>query len=212
MAQVKHRPAPSSDKPRRVGGKRAGQGRWGSGPIQCRVCQHPDRSRIDYLCATGAAQSRVAAQFGLVQQYVNRHFKQHVSPRYKAMVAASYNASYEKLLKDATEANSESVDTLNLMIRGHTQMWACAHEAGDHKMMSIHAQRVFEGVSLRSKITCELASPGTITINNFLLKDAAELVNALRDNQDAVAKIESWYRWRTQGRLIEAEANVKPAD
>ena len=37
------------------------------------------------------------------------------------------------------------------------------------------------------------------------MRDAAELVNTLRGNEDAVARIEDWYKWRTQGKLIEAE-------
>src|SRR5215472_15150546 len=212
MSQVKHRPAARSDRPRPIGGKRAGQGRWGSGPIQCAICRHPYRSRMDYLCASGASQRSVAAQFGVIQQYINRHFKHHVSARYKAMVSASYNASYEKLLKDATEANSESVDTLNLLIRGHTQMWACAHEAGDHKMMSVHSQRLLEALSLRSKITLELASPGAITVNNYMLRDAADLANTLRNIPGAAEEVEAYYRYRQQGRLIEAEVNVTPSD
>jgi hypothetical protein len=35
------------------------------------------------------------------------------------------------LLANATAANSESVDTLNLLVRGHSQMWALAMEAGE---------------------------------------------------------------------------------
>jgi hypothetical protein len=164
------------------------------------------------LCASGASQRSVAAQFGVVQQYISRHYKQHVSPRYKAMVSASYNASFEKLLKDATEANSESVDTLNLLIRGHTQMWSCAHEAGDHKMMSVHSQRLLEALALRSKITLEIASPSTITINNYMARDAAELANTLRSIPGAAEEVEAWYYQRTKPRLIEADANVAAAD
>jgi len=62
---------------------------------------------------------------------------------------------------------------------------------------------------VRSRITLELAPAGGITVNNFLMRDAAELVATLRGNEDAVTKVEEWYRWRTQGRLIEAEANAE---
>jgi hypothetical protein len=187
------------------GGRRPGAGRWGSAWVQCHICQHPERSRIDYLCASGTAQRAVAKQFGLPTTSLNHHCKLHVSERYKAMVGASHIDSFETLLANATAANSESVDTLNLLVRGHSQMWALAMEAGDHKTMSVHASRILQALEIRCKITLELAPSGNLTVNNFLMRDAAELVNTLRGNEDAVARIEDWYRWRTQGKLIEAE-------
>ena len=208
MAQARKRPHTRTSSTRPRGGKRAGAGRWGSGQLRCQTCQHPERSRIDYLLASGTSQHAIAKQFGLVQQNVGLHYRKHVSDRYKAMVKASHNETFEKLLENAAEANSESVDTLNLLIRGHSQMWGLALEAGDHKLMTAHSSRILQALEIRSKITLELAPSGGVTVNNFLMRDAAELVNTLRGNDEAVARIEEWYRWRTQGRLIEAEAAV----
>ena len=211
MAQVRKRDRiHSSNSAKHVmkrtrGGKRHGAGRWGSAFIQCQICQHPERSRVDYLIASGTGQAAVARQFGFPTTSINRHFKMHVSERYKAMVGASHIESFETLLGNATAANSESVDTLNLLVRGHSQMWALAMEAADHKTMAAHASRILQALEIRCKITLELAPSGNLTVNNFLMRDAAELVNTLRGNEDAVTRIEEWYRWRTQGKLIEAE-------
>ena len=210
VATVRQRPPPANGKSRPIGGKRQGSGRWGSAWLQCSVCQHEERSRIDYLVASGTSQRAVAKMFGVAQQYISRHFASHVTARYKQMVAASHNPSFEKLLADATAANSESVDTLNLLIRGHMQMWGCALEAGDHQMMRTHSGRVLEALQVRAKITLELAPTGNIQINNFVMRDAAELANTLRGIEGAAERVEEWYRWRTQGRLI--EANVETAD
>jgi len=205
MAQKRLRP-PRADGTRGAnGGKRSGSGRWGSGHLRCQTCLHPERGRIDFLLANGASQRSIAAQYNLVQQGVSRHYKVHVTARFKAMVQASHNDTFERLLKEATEANSESIDVLNLLIRGHTSQWALALEAGDFRMMSGHSARILQAIEVRSKITFELAPPGGITVNNFLMRDAAELVAALQGNEDAVARIEDWYRYRTQGKLIEAE-------
>jgi hypothetical protein len=151
-------------------------------------------------------------QFGVPQQYVNRHYHTHVSARYKQAVAGSHNASFEKLLADATKSNSETLDVLNLAINGHVRMYVLALEAGDHRMMSVHSARIYEGVSLRSKITMEIAPPGGVTINAFVMRDAVELMNTLQGIEGAPERVEDWYRWRTQGRLIEAEANVATTD
>lgn len=212
MPQVRQRPDAPPGKKRPKGGRRSGSGRWGSAWLQCTVCQNPERGRIDYLCATSESQRAVARQFGLVQETLRRHFNFHVTDRYKQMARASHNPSFDKLLKDATEANSESVDTLNLIIRGHTQRWGCALEAGNDEAMKAHARIITDALQVRAKITLELAPSGNLTVNNFMLRDAAELANTLRGIPGAAEEVEAWYRWRTQGRLIEAEANVEAPD
>ena len=148
--------------------------------------------------------------YGVAQQYISRHFASHVTERYKQMVAASHNPSFEKLLKDVTEANSESMDLLNMIIRGHMQKFGCAIDSGDDQMMRVHSGRVLEALQVRAKITLELAPTGNITVNNYVMRDAAELTNTLRGIEGAAERVEEWYRWRTQGRLIEAK--VEAAD
>ena len=122
MAQIRKRGDVRARTRDKNGGRRPGAGRWGSAWIQCHICQHPERARIDYLIASGTAQHAVAKQFGFPTTSLNRHFKTHVSERYKAMVGASHIDSFETLLASTTTANAESVDTLNLLVRGHSQM------------------------------------------------------------------------------------------
>jgi hypothetical protein len=186
------------------GGKRSGAGRWGSGPLQCTVCQHPERGRIDYLIASGATMGSVGEQFGLAHQRLSSHFKKHVSDRFKQMCAAQHLSSFEEMLKNATEANIEAVDLCNLLIKGHMQRWAANLESGGDVMMAKHAAKVLETLELRSRITLELQPEArNLTVNNYLVRDAASLVNVLKDNPAAVAKIEEWYSTRMDSKLIE---------
>jgi hypothetical protein len=193
------RPPPVEGKKRQNGGKRAGSGRWGSGPLQCSVCNHPDRARLDYLIASGASITSAAKQFGIPFENLRSHFKKHVSDRFKQMCSAAHLDAFEELLKGATEANAETIDILNLLVRGHTQRWAICLEAGSDAQMSQHATRILSAIELRSRITLELQPEArNLTVNNFLMKDAAELVNTLRDHPAAVAQIEQWYRNRVR--------------
>ena len=121
------------------------------------------------------------------------------------MCSAQHLASFEEMLKNATEANAETVDILNLLVRGHAQAWAICLEAGSDAQMSQHAARILAAIELRSRITLEL-QPETrsLTVNNYLVRDAASLVNVLRDNPAAVAAVEEWYRDRIgNAKLIE---------
>ena len=186
------------------GGQRPGAGRWGSGPLQCLVCQHPEHGRIDYLIASGASMGSIGEQFGLAKQRLSAHFKKHVSDRFKQMCAAQHLASFEDMLRNATEANIEAVDLCNLLIKGHMQRWAANLESGGDVMMAKHAAKVLETLELRSRITLELQPEArNLTVNNYLVRDAASLVAVLKDNPAAVAKIEEWYRDRTNSRWIE---------
>jgi hypothetical protein len=204
MAQVKDRPqAPTGTRKR--GGRRAGQGRWGSGPLQCTVCQHPARGRIDFAVAAGASMVAVGQTYGFAKQRISHHYKWHVGENYKKMVAAQHAVSFEELLKDVTECNAETIDALNLLIRGHMSRWAvCLETDGADHLMSLHAGKAMAALELRSKITLEL-QPETrnLTVNNYLVKDAASLVDVLRDNPAAVRQMEEWYSARMDRKLIE---------
>ena len=74
----------------------------------------------------------------------------------------------------------------------------------------MHARVITEALTVRSRITLEIASPSTITVNNYMLRDAAQLANTLRNIPGAAEQVEAYYRM--QGRLIEAEARVEALD
>jgi hypothetical protein len=209
MAQPRKRPDVLNARKRAAhnrpnGGKRAGAGRWGSGPLQCQTCQHPERGRIDYLLAGGASIRATAKQFGITFQKLSGHYQKHVSDRYKKMVAAQQGPSFDKLLTEATEASAETLDLLTMLIRGHSSRWAIAMEAGDDRNMASHSQRILQAVEMRARITLELQPEArNLTVNNFLMRDAAELSNLLRNHPAAVAQLEEWYAQRMK--LIEHE-------
>src|SRR5215471_12809266 len=48
----------------------------------CKTCLHPERTRIDYLIATGVSLKPLASRFGLKPSSLYNHSKKHVSPEY----------------------------------------------------------------------------------------------------------------------------------
>jgi hypothetical protein len=189
----------SKPKPRKPKAKPKGpgNGRWGSGPLQCTTCNHAERARVDYLMATGASCRAIEEQFGIPRQSANHHFRKHVSDRFKKMCQASHLESFEELLKQATEANGETLDLLDLLVRGHSQRWAVALERGEDHKMTLHASRVLTAIELRSRITLELQPEArNVTVNNYLMRDAASLVSVLRDHPAAIIDVENWYQRR----------------
>ena len=197
------RPPPADGARRKIGGRIPGAGRWGSGYLQCKTCQHPERGRIDYLLASGASLRATAVQFGIAHQNLSLHFRSHVTARFKQMCAAQHLSSFEEALKNATEANAETLDLINLLLKGHFQRWGANLEVGADERMNIHSARIANLLELRSRITLELQEPRNLVINNYLTRDAAQLVETLKGNPDAVRRIEQWYEARHDAKLIE---------
>jgi hypothetical protein len=192
MARRKPGPKAKSGRPRGI----RIQGEHG-----CRTCQHPERPRIDYLLAAGGDRTAIAAQFGLVS--LAYHFHHHITDRYKRMIGASRLESFEALLTKAAEGDAESLDILELVIRGHMQGWALGLESNDAKTMSLHTGRILQATELRAKITRELTGTPTLQINNFMTHDAAQLVQILENHPEAAEAVLRWHQQRTNTRVIE---------
>jgi hypothetical protein len=106
-------------------------------------------------------------------------------------------------MERCTEGDSETIDLLNLLIRGHSQAWGIAFESGAWMPMVQHANRVMAATELRSRITRELVPAQSLTVNNYLLKDAAQLVDMLWHHPEAAEEVLRWHERRSQGRVIE---------
>jgi hypothetical protein len=173
------------------------------GAHQCRACAHPELARLDFLCASGAHQTAVAAQFGLTKSCVHLHFRRHVSDRYKRIVGANRLETFEQLLTKAADGGAETLDILDLLVRGHSQMWSVALDSGSATRMVQHANKILAATELRAKITRELVPGPTLQVNNYLLHDAAQIVNVLHEHPDAAEALLQWHQKRSNTRAIE---------
>jgi hypothetical protein len=172
------------------------------GPHGCKACAHPELARIDFLCASSGQFTAIANQFGLTQACVFNHFKKHVFHRYKRIVGASRLETFEELMRKAAEGGAETLDVLDLLIRGHSQMWSVALDSGSTTAMIQHAAKILQATELKAKITRELVPGPTLQVN-YLLHDAAQIVQALHGHPEAAQTILEWYEKRTNTRVID---------
>jgi hypothetical protein len=196
MARKKPGPAP---KPRPRGRQRGIriQGEYG-----CKTCQHPECARINFLVASGGDKTAIATQFGVSRRSLVLHYASHVTARFKRIIGASRMESFEALLTKAAEGETETLDILNLLVRGHSQAWALALETGSNQAMVQHAGKILQASELRSKITRELV-PGPTFQVNYLLHDAAQIVEVLHQHPEAADELLRWYQRRTDTKVIE---------
>jgi hypothetical protein len=109
-------------------------------------------------------------------------------------------------MQRCTEGDAETIDILDLLIRGHAQQWGVALDAGASQQMASHATKILAATELRSKITRELVPAQSLTVNNFVLRDAAEIVSALWQHPDAQQALVEWHEKRHNTRVIEHAA------
>jgi hypothetical protein len=158
--------------PRRVGHREG----------NCRSCRHPERTRIDYLIATGAPLKPLAPRFGLNPSSLYNHAKKHISAEYRAAVRLGPFESEERLRQLCAENGTSVVETLRAVNAGVSARWLVAFESGaDDTFVSLTGQ-IRKNLELLAKLTKELLPPSPTalyTTNNFLLFEHPEYVQVI---------------------------------
>ena len=164
----------------------------------CKVCQHPDRSRIELLLAGGAGFSAVGRKFGFARpDCLIRHWRRHVSEERK--VALRLGPVQSTALAARVAEESESVLDQHRAVRaGLWQAYAAAVEAGDALNVASLAGRLTDSINATARITGEIASSPLVqnntTINNLVLmpefaRFQADLIRALARFPDAARAV-----------------------
>ena len=188
----------------------------------CKTCLHPERTRIDYLIATGASLKPLASRFGLKPSSLYNHSKKHVSSEYRAAVRLGPFESEARLRQLCAENGVSVVETLRAVNAGVSARWLAAFEAGaDDTFISLTAQ-MRKNLELLARLTRELMPQPSVvnTTNNFMLFEHPEYVQviaalsmALRPFPEARQAVLATLRsFRTAGErvLIDAQPTTAP--
>jgi hypothetical protein len=188
----------------------------------CKTCLHPERTRIDYLIATGASLKPLAPRFDLKPSSLYNHSKKHVSTEYRAAVRLGPFESETRLRQLCAENGVSVVETLRAVNAGVSARWLAAFEAGaDDTFISLTAQ-MRKNLELLARLTRELVPQPSVvnTTNNFVLFEHPEYVQviaalsmALRPFPEARQAVLATLRsFRTAGErvLIDAQPTTAP--
>jgi len=188
----------------------------------CKTCLHPERTRIDYLIATGASLKPLAPRFDLKPSSLYNHSKKHVSAEYRAAVRLGPFESETRLRQLCAENGVSVVETLRAVNAGVSARWLAAFEAGaDDTFVSLTAQ-MRKNLELLARLTRELVPQPSVvnTTNNVMLFEHPEYVQviaalsmALRPFPEArQAVIATLRSFRTAGErvLIDAQPTTAP--
>jgi len=147
----------------------------------CKTCLHPERTRIDYLIATGASLKPLAPRFDLKPSSLYNHSKKHVSTEYRAAVRLGPFESETRLRQLCAENGVSVVETLRAVNAGVSARWLSAFEAGaDDTFISLTAQ-MRKNLELLARLTRELVPQPSVvnTTNNFVLFEHPEYVQVI---------------------------------
>jgi hypothetical protein len=148
----------------------------------CSVCRHPERGRIDYLLASGAAVSAVVRQFKLQRDAAYRHAKNHISDEYRRAVLVGPLKNVEHLQKLVAENGVSVLENYRSLYAGLVSRWLAALESSSDQTLCMLTARMTSLLESMGKISGELLpAVGNITVNNTQIISGATLATLADD-------------------------------
>jgi hypothetical protein len=163
---------------------------------KCRVCQHPERVRLELQLAGGASLRSVARKYSIDYYALRRHWQGHVSDEHRAALTFG-PVQRQALSAQVAEESASVLDHYRAIRAGLYTFFTAALEAGD-RMTGAHVGGKLKEVNDSiAKLTGQLASSPLVQVNqtNVFLNDPGfatfkfDLINALADFPDARAAV-----------------------
>jgi hypothetical protein len=175
-------------------------GRFGSmakpGP-QCSVCKHRELPAIDLALARGVSTGALAHRYGLGNDSVYRHRRNHLPPQLRAKLLAGPDLDIDIDKLRETESQSLLANLVALR-RRLFHSFDVAEENGDSHMVSRIAAQLHRNMELVGKLLGDLAAGHTNVTNVLIQPQYVELrvglVSALRPFPEAARAVASVLR------------------
>lgn len=159
---------------------------------RCTVCKHPERVRMEMLCAGGASMRSVSDKFGVNRESLRRHYVDHVDPERK--VALTFGPVQRAHLESlVAEESSSVIDHYRAVRAGLYSLYDAAVTAGDRTGGALVAGRLLTCLDSMARVTGQIAQSPLVVNNtqNVFINDPgftafqSQLIAALRPFPDA---------------------------
>ncbi len=131
----------------------------------CHTCQHPERARIELLCAGGAGHKALARKYGISRDSIGRHWEQHVAEERKAALAVG-PVERAALAARVAEESESVLDHYRTVRAGLYALYDAAVTAGDRQSGAQLAGRLTTLLDSIARVTGQLHSSPLVQINN----------------------------------------------
>ena len=161
-----------------------------AGPTSCRICNHPDRARIELQIARKVPNRRVASNFSISPDSVQRHKSNHMPPQLTAaLVCGTREAEID--LEQLRVSESECMLQHLLALRGrlYALLDRCEADGDFNAATRVHG-RLNENLKITGQLVGELNQRAPHVTNNVLVMPQyvemrVALVRALQPFPDA---------------------------
>jgi len=194
-----------------------------SGKVRCKVCNHPERGRIEVLIAGGASQSAVARKFSISGDSVHRHWRQHIDAERRSILVVG-PVERQALASQIAEESSSVLDHFRAVRAGLYRLFSAALEAGDRNGGALVGGKLIDVNSAVAKLTGELANSPLVQHNtlNVIMESPQvqsflqELAAQLKPFPDALRAVVAWMEARESSVIAavskpDAQASARPA-
>jgi hypothetical protein len=149
---------------------------------QCSVCKHRERAGIELALARGVSTGALARRYGLSDDALGRHRRNHMPPQLRAKLLAGPDIEID--LDKLREAESQSL--LANLVALRRRLFAAldlAEENGDGFMLTRVSSQLHVNLETTGKLLGDLGI-GSTSVTNILIQPAyvelrVELVRAL---------------------------------
>src|ERR1700738_3727744 len=131
---------------------------------RCQVCRCSEKWRIELLCAGGASRSSLAKKFGVHEDAIDRHWRNHVTAEAKAGYLCG-PAELATLAEKAALEGDSVLDYLKLCRTVLTGQVSAMTEAGDGRGAAYVAGQLTRTLEAIARVTGELGELARSTIN-----------------------------------------------
>jgi hypothetical protein len=135
---------------------------------RCKICQSPDRFRIELLLVSGVGRRAIAKKFGVSADAAWRHGRLHVSQEQRAQLLAG-PIRLRELADRAAQESMSLLEYISMVRSTVLQQFFAAGEANDRQGVALLSARLAELFRLQGQFTGELTSAlvTNTTVNNF---------------------------------------------
>jgi hypothetical protein len=122
-------------------------------PMACSVCNHDARPAIDKALAMGHSKRRIAADYGLSESAVHRHFDEHLPAR---IVKAQERTDVREAIDIVAQLKAINAAALGVLKDART--------SGDGELMLKASDRILKQIELQARLIGELDDRPQINI------------------------------------------------
>jgi hypothetical protein len=135
---------------------------------RCKVCQSPQRFRVELLLVSGAGRRAIAKKFGLSPDSIWRHGRLHISADQRTQLLAG-PVKLRELADRAAEENLSVLEYTAMVRSAVLRQFFAAGEADDRQSVALLTGRLTELLRLQAHLSGQLSSASSTVTNNMVV-------------------------------------------